>query len=131
MECPKCHHDADNTLTEEHLPCFECDCINIITYNICPQCKCVWRAANGVVINGSVADLGEMVSGIADSAEQLEFFEDLKADLHKHVRVKSGEAMMSDFVHRCLKCDSLAFPLTDHSYQCSSCGFEWEVFTIE
>jgi hypothetical protein len=131
MECPMCNHDTEPAFMEENLPCKDCNCINTVTYNMCPQCKCLWRALNGKVIDETIAELGEMVSGIIETPEQLEFFEELKADLHKHIRIQRGKAMMSDFVHRCLRCDSIALPVTDHFYRCNSCGFEWEVFAIE
>jgi len=33
---------------------------------------------------------------------------------------------MDEVVHRCLKCNSVAFEVMPESFVCSFCGFEWE-----
>lgn len=137
MECPRCKHDFDNSFMEETILCKDCDCKNKMAYHMCPNCKCMWRSLNGEVMDHSVADLGEMMQEAMGDVDVIplpddpsSFFEGVKEDLLKYARVIGGEAAMSDFVHKCLRCNSIAFPSSDSAFRCDSCGFEWEVKSL-
>jgi len=133
MNCPKCGLDSDNVMMEEILPCKDCNCMNRMTYHLC-SCKVMWRALNNEVIEGSFTDLGDMVESgafLEAAGDSLGFFDSVKEDLMKQVRVSTGEAAMSDFIHKCLHCNSIALPITDSAYRCTSCDFEWEIKSIE
>jgi hypothetical protein len=34
---------------------------------------------------------------------------------------------MSDYVHRCLKCNCVSIEIEKHVYKCLTCEFEWEI----
>jgi ribosomal protein L37E len=36
-----------------------------------------------------------------------------------------------DTLHRCLRCDELAYEEENNKYSCSECDFTWEVDNIE
>jgi ribosomal protein L37E len=34
---------------------------------------------------------------------------------------------MQEVIHKCLRCNAIAYEIQSQSYYCSHCGFEWEV----
>ena len=57
--------------------------------------------------------------------------ENITEHLSKVDKIERGEASMSDYVHKCLQCESTAVDVDDGRYKCIDCGFEWEVVKFE
>ena len=46
-------------------------------------------------------------------------------------KMENGEASMSDYVHKCLQCNSTAVDVNNGQYKCTDCDFEWEIVKFE
>lgn len=42
-----------------------------------------------------------------------------------------GTKIMSDYIHKCLKCDNISYYLEKGVYVCSVCGFVWEIKKVK
>jgi hypothetical protein len=131
MQCPMCEAEVDNIFMKEEFDCCECNKKNVVTYHICTNCRHLWREINGTVVDNSVVGMNDLLATFEPSSETKKMFDNLSADIEKIQRVQSGEARMSDFVHRCLRCNELALPCKDNTFKCTSCSFEWEVLKVE
>jgi hypothetical protein len=62
--------------------------------------------------------------------------EDIEATMLYNEDIKltelySGDPVMSDYVHRCLRCNEYGFEIAPGEFECASCGFSWEVMNLE
>jgi hypothetical protein len=139
MICFKCDNGQEAAFFQEEFPCSHCDGKNLVEYNICPGCGWMWRSVNGVVFDDSqmsVEDLGDfaglMMGNHPDMTdEEHAIMDNINEQLLKIDKMDSGEASMSDYVHRCLQCNSTAVDVDDGKYTCTDCDFEWEIVKFE
>lgn len=139
MKCFKCEEGPEAAFLKEAFPCGHCDEENVLEYNICPNCGWMWRSVNGVAMEDSqmhIQDLGDFAGlMMGDQPEMTEeeavLMENITDHLSKIDKMERGEASMSDYVHKCLQCESTAIDVDDGAYKCTDCGFEWEVVRFE
>jgi hypothetical protein len=139
MICFKCDSGQESAFSQEEFPCSHCDGTNLVEYNICPGCGWMWRSVNGVVFDDSqmsVEDLGDFAGLMTGTQpdmteEELAMMNNINEQLVKIDKMDSGEATMSDYVHKCLQCNSTAVDVNDGTYKCTDCGFEWEIVKFE
>ena len=55
----------------------------------------------------------------------------MEKEIGKIDKINIGEAVMTDYVHKCLKCNSVAHETEPDLYVCDECGFEWEITRFE
>ena len=146
MICFKCEGGSESAFYQEKFPCCDCKKENVIEYNICPDCGWMWRSINGVPSDDSqmhAQDLGDF-AGLMFSEdnngmfthedlteEEQAIMENINEHLTKVDKMASGEASMSDYVHKCIKCESTAIDVNDGVYICRDCDFEWEVVRFD
>ena len=139
MICFKCDSKQEAAFFQEEFPSSHCDGKNLVEYNICPDCGWMWRSVNGVVFDDSqmnVGDLGDFAGLIMGThpdmtEEELAMMDNINEHLLKIDKMDSGQASMSDYVHKCLECNSTAVDVNDGQYKCTDCGFEWEIVKFE
>jgi len=139
MVCFKCDSGQEAAFFKEEFPCAHCDGTNLVEYNICPDCGWMWRSVNGSVVDDSqmsAADLGDFAGLMLGThpemtEEELAIMDNINEHLLKVDKMDSGEATMSDYVHRCLQCNSTAVDVDDGKYTCTDCDFEWEIVKFE
>lgn len=126
MKCIKCGKEATEVVHSESYPC-SCGENTIITYNICSDCGIFWRAVNGSPVDDGIHDT-KLLFG--DGSELItELLNDLSDLLVASGR--SDSSSMEDVVHRCIKCNALAYEADKSVYKCSKCDAEWEVIASE
>jgi hypothetical protein len=136
-----CSNEDDCTFFSEAFPCHHCEEQNVVEYNMCPGCGLMWRSIEGNVIEGSVVpvnDFNDFASFLAGDSmaispdtlppESLEFLKEINDHFDKLDRIKEGKAFMSDYINKCIRCDSTAVDIFGNVYKCTGCGFSWEVF---
>lgn len=139
MNCFKCENGKESAFFSEVLPCMHCEEENLLEYNICPDCGWMWRSINGQPMEDSqinIQDLGDfaglMMGDLPEmTEEEVAIMENITEHLSKIDKMERGEASMSDYVHKCLQCESTAVDVDDGKYTCIDCGFEWEVVKFE
>lgn len=116
MICAGCGNNDANTLFNEIIQCYNCNCSNTISYHICRECGLIWKTIggdtlDGVIFAGSNAD--QDIDDIIDKfmIPDQNFF----------------KSSMLDIVHKCLRCNETSFEIAPKLYHCSDYGFEWEV----
>lgn len=108
MICPKCGHVLTEYIDEEQEPCVHCENCDLI-----------------MSIDESVYKILEYSDDDIEST--LLYNEDVKL-----VELNVGdEPVMADYVHKCLRCNDYGFEIAPGEFKCVSCGFTWEVHTIE
>jgi hypothetical protein len=128
MDCTQCG-EGYNTfeIYREEVPCGHCGGLNIITYEICKECGTLFR-----ICNGEVVDEGTSITALDNEALPVGELEELLKNMANHVErtVKESPESMNDMVHRCLKCNALAFETGKGKFECSDCEFCWEVVEV-
>jgi predicted RNA-binding Zn-ribbon protein involved in translation (DUF1610 family) len=139
MPCISCGSDDIQVFYSEAYPCGHCGEDLIIDYAACMNCGVLWRAVNGNIIENSIVHSSDLMNfmnpltGIGEvdldnlNEEDKEFVDKIQAELLKHEKISSGEANMSDMIHRCLRCNAITPEDPPGFYNCSECGFSWEV----
>ena len=141
MICFNCGSKQDAVFFKEEFPCAHCNEINVIEYNLCPDCGLMWKSVNGIPIGDSqmnmhdLGDLAEILASGPDSWPKDIDVENISTKANEYLekleKMDRGEASMGDYIHRCIKCDSTAVDVNDGRYKCTDCGFEWEVVKFE
>lgn len=145
MICFKCDGGKESSFMNEEYPCAHCDEPNLVEYNTCPDCGWMWRSVNGNPIEDSlmhISDFAGMMGlppnfdpGPVDELELTDderaLLETLEGEIRRVESIKTGEANMGDYIHRCLQCDSLAHEADKGRFKCTACDFEWEVIKFE
>lgn len=108
MVCFNCGSIDIVELSSGGIKCKNCDeTVNVIHYS-CKECNSVWVTFDEIFIIGIVMDKSISVS-------------------HRKFD-KTGHTMI-ETIHRCLRCDKMAYEIDDGVFKCSDdgCAFEWEV----
>jgi len=116
-KCPDCEQMAGHVM---HIDEFPCKCGNNVKveYALC-DCGFSWRAVDGTFIDGCKIAV-DNVEQLLDEVE--EFFEDQGV-----FENENDGSSMEELIHRCLKCGELATQTKTNIYECTICGFSWEV----
>lgn len=135
MKCFKCGSDKEASFFEE---VFECKCGEklVFNYNLCPDCGLSWRSVNDEPSEDSIVYFDDLMSSVSStsedlSEEELEIVKNMEKEICKIDKITAGDATMSDYVHKCLKCNSVAHEVSQDIYVCDECGFEWEITRFE
>ncbi len=119
MQCFNC--GADMFTVDDNYPC---DCgktIEVLTC-CCNECGTIFKTLNGAIISDSIINKRDIE----------DFAEDCTSNL-KELMAKTSEetpcnsASMLEYVHHCLECNSISYEINIGLYECSKCGFKWEV----
>ena len=113
MKCINCGFSTPFLFFTEEVDCFYCNEHNIIDYYLCNECGMVFRILNNT-IDEVMAQLGpdrteHLYSKMTQRAAPLDEFK-----------------TMGEIIHRCLKCNSIAYEIKSNVYECSRCSFVWE-----
>lgn len=136
MDCFNCGSSNIFMIFDEIFRCPHCDEDIHIGYYGCNECGGIWYGCDDEVINGMVIDgdafadentefLKEIANGLKSEDAFLSLLE--RGDI-KQLEEEDKDCM-GELVHRCLKCNSIAYEIEEGVYRCSdeNCGFEWEV----
>ena len=135
MKCFKCDSEKEASFFEE---VFECKCGEklVFNYNLCPDCGMSWRSVNDEVSDDSAVYFNDLMSFASmlsgDLTEEEEtILKNMEIEVGKIEKINTGDAAMTDYVHKCLKCNSVAHEIEQDKYVCDVCGFEWEITRFE
>lgn len=139
MICFNCDSEKEAAFHAETFPCCHCDEDNVLEYNLCPDCGWMWRSMNGQPLEDSqlhindMSDFANLLSGEMPemTEEEAKLFENINEHMDRVIKMETGEASMSDYVHKCLQCNSTAVDVSDGNYKCTDCDFEWEIIKFE
>jgi len=119
MRCINCDNDDIVVVLMEIFPCKHCNGEIEIKYVICGDCGVGWKTVDDEILSGTTffdVGLGDIFGDDEDGFDM--------APVIDHNKDKSH---MGDYVHRCLRCQTLAYEVEENSYKCPSCNFEWEI----
>lgn len=135
MKCFKCDNDKEAAFFEESFPC-KCGEDMVFQYNLCPDCGQMWRSVNGEVTEDSLIQHEDLMGlvmppKVTTNEEEARIVENMEEEIVKIEKIDRGEAGMSDYVHKCIRCNAVAHEKGQGMYGCSTCGFEWEVIKFD
>jgi predicted nucleic acid-binding Zn-ribbon protein len=121
--CIECGSSYVDQYYEEVVPCSHCGENTVIDYFACSECGIMWKEVDGIVIDNSKSAMKELDEFFDTDvfSEAVEFFDE---ELLKLDKPKS----MQDLVHKCIKCNTVAYEVKPGKFHCPDCGFEWEIF---
>lgn len=118
MNCITCDSENTSVFFSETIKCTSCDEDNTISFQICNDCGVIWKAINDTLLKGTAfvdPDLSDFISDkIVGNPEFDNWFDPIEVG-----------PTMDEVVHRCLKCNAIAFESKPNVYSCSSCDFTW------
>lgn len=116
-KCPECGKMTGHVMHIDKFPC-KCGDTVQIEYAVC-DCGLSWRAVDGVFLDGcniSISNIQELLEEVDEFLVDQEVFND-----------EDPVDFMEELIHKCLRCGELAAQLKANSYECTVCGFSWEV----
>jgi len=119
MICVACGSDNTSVFFSETFQCTCCNEGNTITFQICRDCGVIWKAINDSLLYGTTVtdpDLSAFISKNISGNSEFENWFDTEVNI-----------TMEEVVHRCLKCNAIAFESKPNVFCCSSCAFTWEI----
>jgi hypothetical protein len=114
--CRDCGNKTATIVGVDDIPCV-CGEITKVYYISC-TCGYSYRLAGDIFLDGDKLDL-DQVGQVLEKIN--EFFEDV--DIFSTEEPKP----MGSLIHKCLKCGELAVETDPNKYECTICGFSWEV----
>jgi len=121
MDCINCEGEG-KVFAIESYPCTHCGERLNMEYYMCADCGLVWRTIDGVVDKDSLFTEEERVDFEVDGMERA---------LNDLIQRREPARSMNEFINRCLNCNALSYEVKQGSYECSECGFRWEVIECE
>lgn len=119
MLCASCGSDKVLVFFEEKIICSHCNTVNILSYNLCTACGLVWHSIGDEPLEGTMV-ISPMLREIIKKDINVE-------DLIVSVDSNNVKGTMEEVVHKCIRCNSVAFEVAPGYYHCPKCNFEWEV----
>lgn len=119
MTCVTCGSENTSVFFSETIQCTSCNEDNVISFQICNDCGVIWKAVNDILLRGTAfvdQELSDFISDkIVGNPEFDNWFDTTEIS-----------TTMNDVIHRCLKCNAIAFESKPDVFCCSSCDFTWE-----
>ena len=143
MICLNCRSEEYLVIYTEEYPCSHCGEDITIEFCTCTECGALWRAVDGKIIEESIVTTDDLIRGLTPindyitrteedmTEEEKEFMKKIEAEILKHENLDSENVSMSDIIHRCLKCETIADEIKPGFFECPACKFSWEVFKFE
>ena len=125
MICNTCGSSDIEDFSTENIECCTCGGNVPIVHTTCRECGSVWKSINGKVMDSVTCNNLDLPAGLFDFMTSI----DISAFTVELVASK-GINDTKDLMHECLRCGFVAYEVTPNSFQCSECGFEWEVVSI-
>lgn len=121
MECFNCEGDNVFLYYSENLDCTHCGEVLNVEYWVCKDCHLAWKECDGKAF--ACVDVDDIMT----SEEAYDIF-GTEEDPEPLV-----DCDFEDYIHRCLKCNSICYEPAPNLFVCSNsnCNFEWEVGGIE
>jgi uncharacterized Zn ribbon protein len=128
MKCVDCDKEGAVTVFVEVFPCNHCEQEIHLEYNLCPNCGATWKSLDGNVADNVTLINEDIDAFFVNTKDQSDLVDSLISHLQE-LDVDSDS--MSSYIHRCLKCNSIAYEAGEDLYRCPNCGFEWEIVRDE
>jgi hypothetical protein len=130
MKCFECDNTEDCTQVVEIINCPCCNETIECSINMCVNCGLLWKSINDEVTENSIfrlpdnllSDSGLIKSCMMDLGILPEGYE-----LDEQGAPTKINRNMSDFIHKCIKCNGICYEERENVYKCLDCGFELEV----
>jgi hypothetical protein len=113
--CRDCGKKTATIVGIDEIPC-SCGEIIPVSYISC-TCGYSYRMAGDAFLDGDKINLdkaGQVLDKINEFFEGIDIFGD-------------DPKPMGSLIHRCLKCEELAVETDPGKYECTICGFSWEI----
>ena len=130
MRCINCDGEDFNTFIVETYPCTKCGGGINVEYSICKECRFVFKSVDGKVITGALLlpeDMDEQMFSDEGIKEMFKFLDDADMCLNIDNLNDVEKSFMEDYIHRCLKCNTVCYEIGEGNFTCPKCSFEWEV----
>jgi predicted RNA-binding Zn-ribbon protein involved in translation (DUF1610 family) len=120
MNCPNCGGDNFTEFFTEDIVCAHCGENNKVYCYMCEDCAAMFKVSDGKLIEESVVT--------EDYPGQIQLVSEL---VTTEFPVSSAPSAMEDVIHKCLRCNTISYEVSEGSFHCPECGFEWEVIKFE
>jgi hypothetical protein len=122
MECFNCESENTALYYSEKFDCPHCGDELVVNYWVCNECGFAWKECGDKVI--ACVDIDSFFNS-EDAFEVVGDNEEEESELET--------CDFGDYIHRCLKCNSVCYEPAPNVFVCSNpkCEFEWEVVGIE
>jgi hypothetical protein len=125
MKCLNCGEEDFDVFVTETFPCGKCGGSIVVEYNVCKNCGLMCKSVDGNLLTASVFMPEEFSD--EDIEEIFGFLNEPDMCLNMDYTDDSEKIFMGDYVHKCLKCNTVCYEVDEGSFKCPKCGFEWEV----
>ena len=121
MKCLRCDNEDLMRFMDDTIDCCDCGTKLHYVHYLCSNCGMSWKTVNDNVVTKS--DLQAMFVNL------MEYMGNLENETRKADAIKEGTANMVDYIHKCIKCQSVSYEERPGTYRCLNpeCEFEWEV----
>ena len=124
MKCIHCKSDSVIIVFIDALPCKHCGGNINVEYNVCKDCGLAWKTVDG--------ELLENTTFFDVDIDELFFGDDLCNELDITIKNDNKKSdVMRDYIHKCLRCQSVCFETSENKWECPNCGFSWEVIKTD
>lgn len=110
IRCMNCGNTDIVKVFEEEIQCNHCGGIHTIDSFVCENCNLIWKAIDNQFVEGMVLPGDNLYE---------EVMELLNLDVDEN-------QSMNALIHRCLRCNTIAYEKKENLWHCPECGFEWE-----
>lgn len=114
MDCFNCGSSNVTVFFRELFSCCHCELENELVYNMCQDCNTAFKTVGDEVVASARITGDDLASLVQLSSKEIAAA--LKEEMPRS---------MNEIIHRCLKCDSVAYEISDEQYECPVCGFSW------
>jgi len=122
MDCCVCNSSNTEVFSTEKIPCTGCGEFTELMYNVCRDCGTMWKSVGTAVIECTLTELGDFP---VDISEVFALLEDGLRGIELVDYNRCGT--MGELIHKCLRCETIAYETMPGLFHCPECGFEWEV----
>jgi len=121
MDCINCGSGKNVSILKGIFICDHCNELNYIDYYKCEECGETWKVVDlnsGIVESISLASHSKVFKeGVSDSFGEIHVDEEACSD---------AGTLMTDYIHKCLMCNTVSYEKNENTWHCPECGFEWE-----
>jgi hypothetical protein len=116
MNCVNCASEDVIVFYIEEIPCKHCGGTTEVVYTNCNNCGIMCKTIDGVVSSNSFEVMDELD----------DVFDDGDVKILESLNAPEAETMQ-DLLHRCVRCNAMAYEKNPRYYCCPKCGFEWGI----
>ena len=122
MDCINCDGVDAEIFFIEQIKCDHCGEVSDIEYHVCTDCNIMWKTLGEELIHTSFDTPDESEDFFMNDAVTDALIANVSS-----LGYEEKETSMASMVHKCIRCNSIAYEIKPKYYHCTDCDFEWEI----